>query len=631
MLQLPSTIVAIVLALASPLTASVQRSAESARTTAPPFEVMDATMESLQKALAEGRVTSVFLVDAYRARIAAYDHAGPKLNSMIRLNPNARKEAAALDAERKAGMVRGPMHGIPIVLKDNFDTKDMITTGGSLALASHRPTKDAFIVQKLRDAGAIIIGKTNLHELAAGITSISSLGGQTLNPYNPDRCPGGSSGGTGAAVAASFAPIGWGSDTCGSIRIPSAYASLFGLRPTQGLFSRDGIIPLSSTQDTPGPLARSATDLAIALDITVGPDPNDSATRVSFGRTLPRFRDSLRADALKGARIGIFRPYFRGADGDIADTVRAAVNAMTKLGAEVLEVNLADFDSLVAGTRLSPYEMRSDLIDYFARTGGSPVKSLREIIDRGLYDSQLEARYKSDDTVAMRGSPAHRAVLAKNLVLRDRIIAFMDSARLDAMAYPSIGQRPVLVGSPQPSSNCALAGSTGLPAISMPAGFTSDGLPTGLELLGRPFSDARLVSFAYAFEQMGPRRRPPPTTPVLVNGRAPGARHIAIAAGPASVALTFDPATSTLSYASRLSGPTAPHVQAVVFRRADGTGPGAPKRVIARIAGPDMPTASGMLRLLGVDLEAFSAGLLSVAVFGNATADPLAEVRIVPR
>jgi hypothetical protein len=165
----------------------------------------------------------------------------------------------------------------------------------------------------------------------------------------------------------------------------------------------------------------------------------------------------------------------------------------------------------------------------------------------------------------------------------------------------------------------------------MPAGFTSDGLPTGLELLGRPFSDARLVSFAYAFEQMGPRRRPPPTTPVLVNGRAPRPRHIAVAAGPASVALTFDPATSTLSYTSRLSGPKAPHVQAVVFRRSDGTGPMAPKRVIARISGPDMPTASGTLRLLGVDLEAFSAGLLSVAVFGDATADPLAEVRIGPK
>ena len=224
------------------------------------FEVTEASLTELQQAMASGRVTSAQLVDAYLARIAAYDQAGPALNAMIRLNPRARAVAELLDAERRSGKVRGPLHGIPIVLKDNYDTQDMNTSGGSVALASHRPRADADVVARLRDAGAVILGKTNLHELAAGITSISSLGGQPRNPYDLARCPGGSSGGTGVAVAASFAAIGWGTDTCGSIRIPAAFASLVGLRPTQGLFSVNGIIPLSLTQDTPGPLARTVTD-----------------------------------------------------------------------------------------------------------------------------------------------------------------------------------------------------------------------------------------------------------------------------------------------------------------------------------------------------------------------------------
>jgi amidase len=609
--------------------ASIHAQAPTAAAKSPAFEVTEASMSDVQKALTDGKVTSVQLVDAYRARIAAYDHKGPALNTMIRLNPNARKEAAALDAERKEGKVRGPMHGVPIILKDNFDTKDMITSAGSLALASHRPTTEGFVVRKLREAGAIIIGKSNLHELAAGITSISSLGGQTLNPYNPDRCPGGSSGGTGAAIAASFAAIGWGTDTCGSIRIPSAYASLFGLRPTQGLFSRDGIVPLSLTQDTPGPLARTVTDLAIALELTVGADPNDPQTNESAGRSPMRFRDVLSAGALRGVRIGIFRPYFRDTEGDIADTVRSAINSMRALGAEIVEINMADFDATIAGTRAIGFESKFDLAEYLSRPGVAPVKSLREIIDKGLYDRQLEARHKSGDTASALRSPAHLAALSKQLVLKTRMIALMDSARIDALAYPTIGQRPVLVGSPQTASSCAMASQSGLPAISMPAGFTADGLPTALELMGRPYSDARLVAFAYAYEQGGARRRPPPTTPALVAGKAPAPKLFVTNAGPAvsaaSIQFTFDPATSVLSYTARTSGIKAASIQAVVLRRADGTSATSAKRVINRILGPDMPLGTGKVRLLGDDLDAFKSGRLSVAVFGDSGADPLGE------
>ena len=611
---------------------------------ASPFEVTEATITDLQTAMAQGRVTSVQLVDAYLARIKAYDHAGPMLNTMIRLNPQAAADAARLDAERAQGRVRGPLHGVPIILKDNFDTQGLATSAGSIALASHVPRTDAFVVRKLREAGAVILGKSNLHELASGITTISSLGGQTLNPYNPDRCPGGSSGGTGAAIAASFAAIGWGSDTCGSIRIPSAYASLFGLRPTQGLFSRDGIVPLSHTQDVPGPLARTVTDLAIGLDATVGPDPADPATAVMEGRPLPQFVAALDPTALRGARIGIFRPYFRGGDADVKDTVEAAVRSMAAQGAEIVEVTMPDFDQVIAGSRAILLETRFDLADYFARPGGAPVHSLTEIIEKGLFDRQLEARHRSADTAQARDSEGHRAMLARQAQLRERIIQLMDSLHLDALAYPTIADRPALVGAPQLASSCALAAQAGVPAIAMPAGFTNDGLPTGLELMGRPFSDARLVGFAYAFEQAGPRRRPPPTAPPLVNGRPPVNVGFNVSAGPpataTAVGFTFNPATSELSYSARPMGVDHAKVTAVVIRRVDvardaagrATGPAAngQRRVIARLLGPEMISASGKLRLLGEDLEAYRAGALTVALFTESGADPVAEVPIVP-
>jgi hypothetical protein len=375
-------------------------------------------------------------------------------------------------------------------------------------------------------------------------------------------------------------------------------------------------------------------DLAIGLDVMSGADPNDPQTQPFATRPPLRFRDSLRADALRGARIGIFRPYFRDVEGDIADTVRSAANAMRALGAEVVEVNMPDFDAVIAGTRAILLETKFDLADYLARTGEAPVKSLREIIDKGLFDRQLEARHKSGDTATARQSEGHRRVLARQRELRARMIAFLDSARLDAIAYPSIGQRPVLVGAPQTQSSCALAAQSGLPAITMPAGFTSDGLPTGLELMGRPFSDARLVAFAYAFEQAGPRRRPPSVAPRLVNGIAPRPVLFSVTAGPAQsnaiVQFSFNPATSELGYSSHLAGLKATAIQAVVLRRADGTGAGAQRRVVYRISGPEMLAAAGKVRLLGDELDAYRAGRLSVAVFGDAGPDPLAEVVLRP-
>ncbi len=594
------------------------------------FNVVEASVTELQDAMRVARLTSVQLVDAYLARIAAYDQAGPRLNSLIRVNPRARAEAAALDAERRAGTVRGPLHGIPIIVKDNYDTKDLPTTGGSLALAHHQPQSDAFVIGKLRAAGAIILAKANLHELAAGITSISSFGGQTRNPYDPARCPGGSSGGTGAAIAASFAAIGWGTDTCGSIRIPSAFGSLVGLRPTQGLFSRDGIIPLSHTQDTPGPLARTVTDLAIGLDATVGADPHDSATRVLAGRTLPSFTGALNRDALKGVRIGIFAPFFRDVEPDIADTLRAALAAMQRQGAELVRVEMPDFDAVIARSAATRLETKFDLQDYFARPGGAPVHSLREIVDGGLYDKSLEARHLEEDTVTERDGASHRDVIARQAALRARIVALMDSLHVDVLAYPTSGRRPVLAGDPQLGSTCALASQTGLPAITMPAGFTADGLPTGLELFGRAFSDAQLVGYAYAFEQAHRRRRPPPNTPALVNGRAPGARRFAATVGTAGASaqarFVFEPTTGVLTYDVTAAPSLVRSLDAVVLRRSDGTR----SRVLERMLGPGRTTARGQLRLGGIDRDALDSGTLTLALFTAAGVAPAAEVVLRP-
>ena len=599
------------LIVATLLVVSTLAPAQSARI-APRVDVYEATIPDLQRAMEQGRATSVALVDAYLARIRAYDQRGPELNSMIRINPRARAEARAMDDERKAGKVRGPMHGIPVILKDNFDTADLPTSGGSLALANHQTTDDAFVVKRLREAGAVIIGKSNMHELAAGITTISSLGGQTRNPYDPRRCPGGSSGGTGAAIAASFAAVGWGSDTCGSIRIPSAFGSLVGLRPTQGLISRTGVMPLSHTQDIPGPLARTVTDLAIALDVSVGVDPADSVTRVLESRPAPRFTDSLTTYSLRGTRIGVLANYFTDADAEILDTVRAAVRAMVNAGADTITVNVAGFDSLLAGTSVINFEHKYDLIDYLARTPSEKIKSIADILAAGLEVEALEARYRLADSLGTRDNEAYRRALVRQQAARARIIAVMDSLRVDVLVYPTMRRRPVLFGETQLGGTCNLSAQTGLPALSMPGGFTGDGLPVGIEMLGRPFSDVRLVSLAYAFEKLGPRRRPPFTTPALVNGTAPAPRSFVLAVRASDAVaqgqFTYNAARSEMRFAVTLTG--QPHrVQALVLRRKD---PDNRVRVVQRLSGPGVLPAAGMVTLSASDRRALAEGRLSL-------------------
>jgi Asp-tRNA(Asn)/Glu-tRNA(Gln) amidotransferase A subunit family amidase len=563
-------------------------------------EVFEASIPDLQEAMAEGRVTSVQLVDAYLARIRAYDQGGPALNSMIRLNPDALMQAAALDQERALMGARGPLHGIPIILKDNYDVAGLPTSGGSIALAGMIPPDDAFQVGKLREAGAVIIGKSNMHELAYGITTISSVGGQTRNPYDPSRNPGGSSGGTGAAIAASFAAIGWGSDTCGSIRIPASHHNLFGLRPTKGLSSIDGIIPLSHTQDVGGPLARTATDLAIALDATIGADPADPATRILADGALPRFFDGLDAEALQGARIGILSTLFGEAadDREHARMVRAALDSMSAAGAEVIDVEIPGLDSLLSGSSLIGLEFKWDLIDYLAATPAAPVASVQEILDGGLYHVRLEGILRRTASREERDSAAIARAMDKRAAARDAVVATMDELLLDALVYPTIRRRAARIGDPQGGSNCQLSATTGLPALSIPAGFTGLGLPVGLELLGRPLQDARLLALGFAFEQAFQPRRAPVRTPPLENGRAPEPLTFEVTAeggrATARVLFSWDVTTSALSYEVTVSGISAAEILAVALHRAQPEREGG---VLYRLSGPGGQVASGAITL----------------------------------
>ena len=585
------------------------------------FEVFEASIPDLQEAMASGRVTAVQLVDAYLARIRAYDSGGPELNSMLHLNPNARSQAVALDQERALRGARGPLHGIPIILKDNYDTADLTTSGGSIALAGTIPPDDAFQVRKLRAAGAVILGKSNMHELALGITTISSLGGQTRNPYDPSRNPGGSSGGTGAAIAASFAAIGWGSDTCGSIRIPASHHNLFGLRPTKGLSSIDGIIPLSHTQDVGGPLARTATDLAIGLDATIGADVADPATRIVADRPLPRFVDGLDAEALQGARLGVLTMLL----GDVADDqehtrlVRAALERMSESGAEIIDVEIPGLDSILSGSSLIGHEFKWDLIDYLAATPGAPVGSLQDILDGGLYHVQLEAAFRRRAEMAQRDSAAYHRAMAKRIAARDTVLAMMDALSLDALVYPTIRRRAARIGDPQRGSNCQLSATTGLPALSVPAGFTGAGLPVGMELLGRPLEDARLLALGFAFEQSVQPRRAPARTPPLEDGRAPGPVAFEVSAtggrATAHVLFSWNVVTSALSYEATVSGIPTAEILGVGLHRAQSEREGG---VIYRLSGPVDPIASGTITLNARDRDALMGGDLYVRLYTKA-------------
>ena len=578
---------------------------------APSVEVVERTIDELQQEMAAGRATARAIAAAHLARITAYDKQGPALNAMIALNPRALDDAEALDRERRERGPRGPLHGIPIVIKDNYETRDLPTTGGSLALVGFTTGRDAFQVTKLREAGAVILGKTNLHELAAGIISISSLGGQTRNPYDPARTPGGSSGGTAAAVAASLAVAGMASDTCGSIRIPAANNNLFGLRGTAGLSSRTGIIPLSHTQDIGGPLARTVTDLALMLDATVGEDPADAITAGSRGQLTATFRQRLAPDALKGARIGVLKVLFGSSpeDEEVTGIVRKALDQLKAQGAELVDVQIPGLEELLNQSSLINLEFKTDLQAYLSQFPAAPVKSLQEILDKGAYHAALETTFKLRNA-AVPDPEEIRKVQARRELVAQLVRVALAEYKVEALAYPTLRRRPVVVEEPQRGTTCQLSATTGFPAMAMPAGFTPDGVPVGFELLGPAWSDQRLVSLAYAYEQATRPRRPAPTTPPLVNGAAPGATAVAVGATPAAlgglaVKVEFDPV------AGRLTVDLPETVIAASIQRGE---PGVDGPVLHRLIDPASPSTRATIVLPSYQRPMLREGALRLTV-----------------
>ena len=541
----------------------------------PAFDVMEKSISELSGALEAGEVTSQDLVRLFLNRIDAYDQQGPVLNTVIALNPSATDDAALLDVERATGAVRGPLHGIPVLVKDNYDTANMPTTGGVIGLATSIPPDDAFQVHRLRDAGAVILGKTNMHELARGITTVSSFAGQTRNPYDPTRNPGGSSGGTGAAVAASFAAVGMGSDTCGSIRIPASHHSLVGLRGTRGLASGDGIIPLSTTQDIGGPLARSVEDLAITLDATVGFDPEDPTTALSQGNIPTTYTAFLDEGALEGARIGVVLSLMgsEGGEQPVRDVIEAAIETLRGLGAELLEVEEPDVTELVENASVIVQEFKFDFDAYLAETPGAPVRSLEELVSLGLYHDVVDRGLRNSLELDSLNTEDYRERVAKRGEARAAVLEILEDKDLDALLYPTIRRTARPIGQEQPGSNCGLSSVTGLPAITVPAGFAVDDMPVGLELLARPFAESRLISLAYAFEQATRYRRSPDFTPSLSSPPAAFSLSASITTlegvvGEATFLL--DPATRSLSYSIAFEGINPSDVLGVDLHRIAG-------------------------------------------------------------
>jgi amidase len=594
---------------------SAQR-APAAASSAPPasYDVTEKSIEALQRSMESGEVTSRRLVDLYLARIDAYDKQGPALNAIVAVNPRAREAADALDAERAGRRVRGPLHGVPVLVKDNYETIEMPTAAGSIALASFHPARDAFLVQRLKAAGAVILGKTNMHELAAGIFTVGSRFGQTRNPYDLDRNPGGSSGGTGAAIAASFAAGGMGSDTCGSIRIPASHNNLVGLRGTQGLSSRTGIVPLSSTQDIGGPITRTIADLAIMLDATVGADPADASTTAGAGHIPASYHAGLRADAVKGARIGVVRSLFGSApeDQEVTTVVQQALDAMKKGGAEVVEVAVPGLDDLLRDSSMINADFKFDLADYLAKSGGAPVGSLGEILDRGLYHSALEGTFRARNAVEQRETDASRRARIKRVALRHALEAVLAEHRLAALAYPTLRRKPARIGDGQAGSTCQVSAHSGLPALGAPAGFTDDGLPVGMELLGAAFTEQELLSLGYAMEQTLKLRRPPFSAPPLVAGKPPAPQAATASVPGAAVKLTYDPITARLQYAVTLE-PAGERPSAIWIHLGTPAKPGAGRHVLFE---PGQPL-SGTVTLAAVDRKALADGTLMLRFFGR--------------
>jgi len=492
-----------------------------------PFELDEVTIVALQAGIKSGKFTARSIAEKYLTRIDAVDKHGPAVNSVIEVNPDALTVADALDRERRAKGVRGPLHGIPVLIKDNIATHDrMQTTAGSLALVGSVPPKDAFVAKKLRDAGAVILGKANLSEWANIRSSHSSSGwsgrgGQTHNPYALDRNPSGSSSGSAAAVAASFCAVAIGTETDGSIVSPASTNGIVGIKPTLGLVSRAGIIPIAHSQDTAGPMARTVTDAAILLSALAGIDGDDAATLASRGKSRTDYATFLDAQGLAGARLGVVRKMF-GFNEWTDKLINEAIEVLKRQGATVVDpADITTMDQLGdAEEQVLLYELKTDLESYLAQLGdAAPVHTLQEIIEFNEQHQQQEMPFFGQDQflkAQSKGSLYRKEYLdaldkSKSLMREQGIDAVMDQFKLDALVAPTGAPAWLtdhLDGDHDLGGSSTPAAVAGYPHITVPAGFIG-GLPVGISFLGRAWSEPVLIKFAYAFEQATQSRRPP--------------------------------------------------------------------------------------------------------------------------
>ncbi len=492
-----------------------------------PFELDEITISELQDGMKSGRFTSQSLVEKYTARIHDIDKQGPAINSVIELNPDAPRIAEALDRERKEKGPRGPLHGIPVLIKDNIGTADrMMTTAGSLALMGSTPPKDSFVAQRLRAAGAVILGKTNLSEWANirsnhSTSGWSGRGGLTKNPYALDRNPCGSSSGTGAGISANLAAGGIGTETDGSIVCPSSSNGLAGIKPTVGLISRSGIIPISHSQDSAGPMCRTLRDAAIMLGALTGVDPEDPATAAGAGKSHIDYAQFLDPSGLKGARLGVARKYF-GFNDAVDALMEQSLEVMRKQGATIVDpadiVTLGKFDD--TELLVFMYELKADLNSYLTQLGpNAPVKTLKEIIDFNDRNREKEMPYFGQDLFLKSESKGPLSekeyvdALAKNhrLARTDGIDATMDKHHLDAIVAPTGGPAwltDLINGDHVAGGSSNAAAVAGYPNINVTAGYLW-GLPVGISFFGRAWSEPTLIKLAYSFEQATKARQAP--------------------------------------------------------------------------------------------------------------------------
>ena len=501
------------------------------------FDPLEATVGAFHDALAAGTTTSASLVAWYLDRIDAYDET---LQAILTVNDAARDRARELDEAYAQNGLVGPLHGVPIVVKDNYATGDLPTTAGSTVLRDAHPPRDAPTVAALRDAGAIVLAKTNLQELSFGVDTISSLGGATRNAYDTTRRPSGSSGGTAAALAANLGLVGTGTDTCSSVRSPPAFHALVGVRPTRGLVSRSGIVPLSETQDTAGPITRTVADAARTLDVMAGYDPDDPVTARGVGRTPDGgYLAALADHELDDARIGVARSLFgpradaasasieEGTDDDntggdrteaaarVTTVIDDALDTLADRGATLVDpVSVPDVDRLESA-RVMDCEWARDFAAY-CEAWDAPIDSLAEWVAAGELPDSIAERVEAAgvldvDPDGVASDTGYLRRLRRRDAVRDETLAVMAEHSLDAICYPPSRIPPVELPTHQPFTelNCELAAYTGLPAVTVPAGFTDDGLPVGLEVLGRAFDEARLLGLAESVERVVDARDPP--------------------------------------------------------------------------------------------------------------------------